>query len=169
MSLFFWRKNAASRKPLADSKYANAYLFVDRLVIHSQLHTPFGLFASEPFQRLDRHAPPDEVGRCISIGLNLSRHEPDKPHGKEFAKFYLKAMGVKSNGELQRTALCVGLSQLSGNIEFRPTHNGGAVGEGKGYGPIPNLSPLTVASDAPPAEIGNTLLKAFQLCTSVDA
>lgn len=34
-------------------KYATAYLFADRLVLHSHLQTPYGLFACRPFVRVD--------------------------------------------------------------------------------------------------------------------
>jgi hypothetical protein len=167
LNFFFWRKKSALRKPIEQRKFASAYLFPDRLVIHSQLHTPYGMFASEPFQGLDRDASPGEIGRCIGVALQSSRSQSDMPMGKEFAKWYLKGMGVKSNAQLQRTALNVGIIQLESNLEFSPTHNGGATGDSKGYFPISGQSPLCIAIDASPAEIGATLLKAFSLCTSV--
>ena len=52
-------------------KYATAYLFADRLVLHSHLQTPYGSFASEPFVRLDRAAAPlEEVGQAVLAAIN---------------------------------------------------------------------------------------------------
>ena len=149
-------------------KYATAYLFPDRLIVHSLTHTDFGLFACEPFQRLDRDVSPEEIARCIGSSLDAFRTQRDMPNAKELRKSFLAGMGVKSNAQLQRTAICVGISQGAG-LEFEPTHNGGTTGDSKGFQPIPGLEPLRVSIDSLPAEIGAVLLKAFSLCTSVYA
>jgi hypothetical protein len=167
LGLFFWRRKSSPKQPLVERKYASAYLFANRLVIYTQLYTPFGLYASEPYQHLARDAAPDEVGQCVRIALESSRHQEQSAGGKDFVKQYWKLIGVKSNSELQKSAENVHITQAATNIEFEASHNGGAVGDSKGYRPIPGLSPLRIAIDAPSAEIGKMLLKAFSLCTSV--
>jgi hypothetical protein len=167
LNFLFWRKKSAKRNPVANYKSATAYLFSDHLMLHSELSTPFGRLASEPFLRVPRDVSPDEIGRAAATVLEASRSAPDTPHGKDFANFYLKSLGVKSNAELQRTALNVSIAHMANNFEFSPTHNGGASGDTKGYRPIPEVSPLSVSADAPAADIGEILLKAFSLCTSV--
>jgi hypothetical protein len=165
VNLLFWRKSTPKTPPL-DRKYASAYQFTDRVVIHPQIHTPYGLFSSEPYQQLVPNASPEEIGRCVVDALRASKSQEEMPGGKDFAKQYLKSMGVKSNAELQRAAKYqVHIAEQSQNIELHPRHNGGASGDTKGYRPIPGLSPLTVTVAAPPAEIGAALLKAFSLCT----
>ena len=149
-------------------KYATAYLCPDRLMIHSLTQTDFGMFACEPFRRLDREAPPEEIARCIRCSLDAFRIQRDMPGAEEVRKSWLAGMGVKSNAEIQRTALCVGISQAAA-LEFEPTHNGGTASDSKGFQPIPGVEPLRVSTDSPPAEIGAALLKAFSLCTTVYA
>lgn len=147
-------------------KYATAYLFPDRLVLHSNLQTDFGSFACGPFQRLDRAAALDEIGRCVRIALESSHVGSEMPNVKETTKGFHAGVGVKSNAQLQRAAVCVGISQ-AGALEFEPTHNGGTSGDAKGFQPIARTEPLRLPADAPRADIGAALMKAFSLCTTV--
>jgi hypothetical protein len=51
--------------------YATAYLFAGRLVLHSHLQTPYGLFACRPFVRVDGAAAPlEEVGQAVLAAIN---------------------------------------------------------------------------------------------------
>lgn len=148
--------------------HATAYRFADRLMLHSHVQTDYGNFACGPFQKLDPSASPDEIGRCVRIALDSSRSQGEMPNVKDTAKAFLAGLGVKSNAQLQRSAVCVGITQASG-LQFEPTHNGGTAGDAKGFQPILGALPICVASDALTAEIGQALLQAFSLCTTIYA
>ena len=150
-------------------KRACAFLFANDIRFHSQLHTPYGLFASPPFHRVDRSSAVEQIAVAIRVALEHSRDQREMPAGgKEFAKAFLAGMGVKSNAQLQRQSLNVGIEQ-AGDIAFHPTHNGGSAGDTKGFQTIAGQEVVRVPTDAAPAEITAALLKAFSLCTSVYA
>lgn len=143
---------------------AGAYQFADWLVIHSNLQTDFGSFACAPFQRLDRSAPPAEIGRSLRIAIDASQTQSSLPDVKSMRKSFLAGVGVRSNAELQRSAAYVGIVQRA-ELEFESTHNGGTAGDGKGYQPIAHVEPLRLPLDASPEQIGATLMNAFSRCT----
>jgi len=149
------------------SKYANAYLFADRLIVHSYLQTPYGSFAIGPFQRLDRSAPAEEVGRSVLAALAASIEQKEMPPGKETTKIFLAGVGVKSNAQLQRGATSVGIRQTPTELEFTATHNGGTAGDQKGFQPLRNSSPLRLPAVASLTEIGTALMDAFGRCTTI--
>ena len=149
-------------------KHAGAYLFAKRLVVHSFLVTDFGSFACGPYQRLERSAVDEEVGRAVRMALDSPHVSSEMPNAKEASRAFFAGLGVKSNAELQRSALYVSILQ-SMELELHPTHNGGTAGDAKGFQPIAGVEAIRVAPDAPPAEIAATLRKAFDLCTTVYA
>ena len=150
------------------SKHASAFLFPQDIRFHSQLHTPYGLFACEPYQRVDRSAPPEVIAAAVRAALEHAREQREMPpgSGKDFMKAYLAGMGVRSNAELQRKSRNVGIQQAA-DLEFHPTRNGGTSGDGKGFQPIPGVDAVRVAINAAPADVAAALLRAFELSTSI--
>jgi hypothetical protein len=157
----------AGRESKMNQKSAAAYSFADRLVFHCELTTDFGSFAIAPFQRLARDAAQEEIGCCVRVALDGCRTQPGMPNVKESTKSFLAGVGVKSIAQLQRSALYVGILQ-SDAIEFYPTHNGGTAGDKKGFQPLAG-EPLRVSVSASAGEIGDALMRAFSLCTTIYA
>jgi CDI immunity protein len=149
-------------------KYATAYRFADRVMLHSHLQTDYGNFACGPFQKLDPSTSAEEIGRCVRMALDSSQSRSEMPNVKDAAKAFLAGLGVKSNAQLQRSAVCVGITQAR-ELQFEPTHNGGTAGDAKGFQPIPGAAPICVPPDASDAQIGQALLQAFSLCTTIYA
>jgi len=163
-----FERQTASTEANLKSKHASAFLFPQDIRVHSQLHTPYGMFACEPYQRIDRAAPAEAIAAAVRIALQHAREQAEMPpgSGKDIMKAYLVGMGVRSNAELQRKSRYVGIEQAA-DLAFHPTHNGGTSGDGKGFQPIPGVDAIRVPITAAPADVAAALLRAFELCTSI--
>ena len=126
-----------------------------------------GPISCEPYISLPRTAPPEQLGQVVRSALNNYRPEtPDPSDFKKVRADFLQVMGVTSNKRLQETTINCGVTANGIAIEFEPTHNGRTSGDSKGFQPITGTK-LSVPGGASDAELGNTLVSALDLCTSI--
>jgi hypothetical protein len=149
-------------------KFAGAYRFPDRIVLHSQGRLPsWAMIACEPFLTLPRDANPEEVGRAVQSVLAGFRAEiTDSPNLKDVTAAFVRGVGAKSHKQLQETSISCGIREREGQLEFQPEHNGGTSGDTKGFQSISGAQ-FSLPANSAPAEIGAALLRCFALCTTI--
>ena len=147
---------------------ASAYRFPDRIVLHSHGLLPSWIhIACDPYISLPPTASPEQIGQAVRTVLHSYRPEmPDPADFKKVREDFVRNMGVKSNKRLQETSINCGLRAENGTIKFEPTHNGGTSGDSKGFQATSGTA-FSIPSGGNDAELGNALLRAFDLCTSI--
>lgn len=158
----------ATKKSPPSGKWASAYRFPDRMVLHSQARLPSWIhLACEPYLTLPRDAAAEDVGRAVRTVLDGFRAEAPQPDDyKQGAAAFVRGVGAKSQKQLQETSICCGIMERDGQLEFQPHHNGGTSGDRKGFQPISGVQ-YSLAADSAPAEIGAALIRCFALCTTI--
>ncbi len=156
------------RKKPPPGKFASAYKFPDRIVVHSQARLPeWALIACEPFLTLPPNAVPEDVGRAVQTALAGFRPEiPNPGHLKEVTAAFVRGVGAKSHKQLQETSIHCGIVKLDDRLEFQPYHNGGMSGDTKGFRPISEAK-FSLPANSSLAEIGAALHRCLALCTTI--
>jgi hypothetical protein len=158
---------AAKKRP-PPGKFASAYRFPDRIVLHSLARLPgWAMIACEPYLTLPRDAAAEDVGRAVQTVLAGFRPEtPDPDDFKQVTAAFVRGVGARSHKQLQETSISCGIAERDGRVEFQPHHNGGTSGDTKGFQPIAGAQ-FSLPTDSAPAEIGTALLRCFALCTTI--
>lgn len=157
-----------ARKKPPPGKFASAYRFPDRMVLHSQARLPgWALIACEPYLALPRDAAAEDVGHAVRAALAGYRAEMSEPvELKQVTAAFVRGVGAKSHKQLQENSISCSIKELDGWLEFQPSHNGGTRGDTKGFQPISGTQ-FSLAADSAPAEIGTALVRCFALCTTI--
>src|ERR1051325_6643218 len=105
-----------ARKEPPPGKYASAYRFDDRMVLHSLARLPeWALIASEPYLTLPRDAATEEIGRAVQTVLAAFRAQAPEPGDfKQVTAAFVRGIGAKSHKQLQESSICCGLSECEG-------------------------------------------------------
>jgi len=157
----------AQKKPPA-GRFASAYRFPDRIVLHSSAQLPsWALIACEPYLTLPRDAATEDMGKAVQAVLAGFRVEMTGPVDlKDVTANFVRGVGAESHKQLQMTSISCNISERDGRLEFQPNHNGGTSGDTKGFQPISGTQ-FSLAANSSPAEIGAALIRCFSLCTSI--
>jgi len=157
-----------AKKEPPPGKFASAYRFPDRMLLHSKARMPgWALIACEPYLTIPRDAAAEDVGRAVQIALAGYRAEvPDSSDLKRVTAAFVRGIGAKSHRRLQESSISCSIRELDGRLEFHPYHNGGTSGDTKGFQPISGAQ-FSLAADSAPAEIGIALVRCFALCTTI--
>lgn len=156
------------RKPPPPGKFASAYRFPDRIVLHSLAQMPSWIMITcEPYLALPRDAAAEEIGRAVHTVIAGFRPDaPDPADFKQVTADFVRGVGAKSHKQLQETAISCSIKELDGQLEFQPSHNGGTSGDTKGFQPISGAQ-FSLPANSSPADIGAALLRCFDLCTTI--
>jgi hypothetical protein len=157
-----------ARKQPPAGKFASAYRFPDRMVLHSHARLPgWAMIAYEPYITLPRDAAAEDIGRAVQTVLAGFRPEVPNPDDfKQVTAAFVRGVGARSNNQIQETSISCGISERDGRLEFQPDHNGGTSGDTKGFQPIPGAQ-FSLPANSAPAEIGAALLRCFAVCTTI--
>jgi hypothetical protein len=152
----------------APDKFASAYQFPNRLVMHGVAQTVSGFYvAHEPYLSLPTGISLDEIGSVILSVLDGFKIDYPRPtNWPELTKKFLQDMRVKSNRKLQEDSILCNIAQYGECFEFIPTHNGGTRGDKKGFSPIPG-GEFSIPGFLLKKDLGGALQRSFELCTSV--
>ena len=168
-NLFQSKSNPVTpRKEPPPGKFAGAYRFSDRTVLHSQGRLPgWTMIACDPYITLPRDAAAEDVGRAVqSVVAGFRPQVPDPADFKQVTAAFVRGVGARSNKQLQESSIACNLSERNAQLEFEPCHNGGTSGDTKGFQPIPGAR-FSLSANSTPAEIGAALDRCFALCTSI--
>lgn len=149
-----------------------AYRLRDRIVIRAEAKAgEYGpITGVEPFLTLPPDAAPEEVGAGILTALDAYRSgvpEPTKSEYDVVARALYRAAGVRSHRKLLESSLYCRVSESRDLFQLVPYHNGGTRGNRKGFQPKNPMEWLLVRKPATAAELGEALVLAFELCTTI--
>lgn len=154
-------------RPYYGPSSAGAFMISKRFVFVANGRVPSGFYLQcEPTICILQNASPEEIGQAMLTVLNAFR--PSHLVPEDFAsvrKAQLRAMGVRSERQLQQQALCCEFSRGLDAYDFMPTHNGGTAGNKQGFQPNNNQFSIPLSSSE--AELGDAIRRAFSLCTSI--
>jgi hypothetical protein len=152
---------------MADSALHSAaiYQLKDRMLIHPWQRTTMGLsMACEPYFSLPLDADAKALGDAALKALSLSgRTVPHPSSWNGLGAARLKAAGVKSEKAFQLGARSLTAEREAQGFRIEPSRNGGAIGDSKGFEPLPELSmslPLTSNAEA----LGAAIRACFERC-----
>jgi hypothetical protein len=147
-------------------KSATVYKRSDGWYLHGDSQTTVGVWIEMPPRiKLDNNVSPSDLGNAAHEVLAESKQGVPHPTVDELEtgfKPMLELAGVKSWAAFARHACNVSIRTDSDSrfIIIEPWENAGTK---RGFVQMPNLS-VRVRMDAPPAEIGEAIQKAMQLC-----
>jgi hypothetical protein len=176
LNYYLHRVDAPRRPPpgllRAPLRSAGASRMPDRVVIHAIAKVEHGQggFICEPYLTVSPGASPEEIGSALLVALDAFRPSgPPRTKGERDAgmRAMLKAHGVSSYRQLQERSLECWLYEQPDAFEFTALHNGGTKGDSKGYAPQEPMQWVVVHKPATAAELGEALLRTFELCTTV--
>ena len=159
--------NPASLRPRSAEQFAGAYAFADRIVIVTYGRVADGALVQGAVCFTVRLRATEKIvgyGGLQALEVFLPVYAPPKDFDAR-RRTQLKALGVRTERELQRHALYCSFHRVPGRIEFLPTHNGGHKGDQKGYQPLTTGFAIPDGSEI--ADVGVALRQAFKLCTTV--
>jgi hypothetical protein len=116
--------------------------------------------ATEPFIKLDASTPIEEVTKQILYALSCSK--TNLPNPKDWATFnkeYLQAIGLKSNKDLHKNTISLGVSRMDNVIVFTPMINNGA----NGFINVPD-GKIELSFDSSDADLTKALKEALDKC-----
>jgi hypothetical protein len=136
-------------------------------MVYPERKTKDGLWVScEPYMVLANTPTPIEVGQAIYEALKLSRGLEATPiDWKKRSAPRLAAAGVKTEAAFQRGSKLVSIELEAGHIGFVAQHNGGTIGDTKGFTPIKGEL-ISLPELAGPFEVGSVALASLTQCTS---
>src|ERR1700737_3225424 len=136
---------------------ADAFEWRGRIFLHAYSKTQVGLSVlSQPVLAADPRDPA-ELGRAILLALAGSKEGVPHPSiWDDICAPLIKLAGAKSRRAFYGSARCVRIRRQSDRVSFTPMRN---LGTRKGYEPL-NGKDRTCLPES--AELGNTLLSAFQ-------
>jgi hypothetical protein len=147
-------------------KSATVYRRADGFYLHADSQTTQGVWITAAARcKLAVDASPETLGRAGTNMLQASErgvpHPAQDDWGKAFTPMFELA-GVKTWAAFARHALNVGVRTNfdSESLIIEPWENAGTK---NGFVPMPGME-VRVPIDAPPAEIGEAIIKAMQLC-----
>lgn len=154
-------------KPRLPGKFASAYKFFDRMVVHCVAKWPnWTLIACEPFFTLPPEAAAQDLGRAVQTALAGSRSEtPTQYDWKQHTPALLRGLGAKSWNQVQETSIRCDIKELDGLLEFQPYHNCGISADTQGF--RRTEANFYISANSSPAEIGAALVQGFALCTTI--
>ena len=153
--------------PIHD-KFAGAYAFDDRIVIVTYGRARDGSIHQAPVCfTVKLPATDDSLGYGVMHALESYASNYIPPLDPDVRrKTHLKALGVRTERELQRYAKFCLMHRTQDSIAFQPMHNGGHKGEQKGFRPIAETA-FALAGDAVNfGTVGAALRRAFLAGTS---
>jgi hypothetical protein len=148
------------------SRFAGAYALGERVVVHGQAghggyylvgSTALGSFLSDEDDVLGRIAREALAGYQPNIPA-------DAPKGGDLMKPVLKAVGARSNRQLQEEGRYCWIEDAATGFVIVPMHNGGNRGEQRGFSPLEDRA-VRLKREASDSELGAALRQAFALCT----
>ncbi len=157
-----------ARKIPPPGRFASAYKFADRIVLHSRARLPgWTLIACEPYLTLAQDAVAEDLGRAVLTALAGFRPDmPDPTDFKQVTADFVRGVGAKSHKQLQESSISCGIAEREGRLEFQAHHNGGTSGDAKGFQPIPGAQ-FSVAVNSSVTEIGTALMRCLSQCTTI--
>ena len=112
-------------------------------------------------------APAEILGASIKKHLELSENNmPDIKDFKTYYSNYLKAAGFKNSKAEYLNAKQVYVVQKEQIIRISPSHNGGATGKERGFGPTKNDEKIQVDINVTEIELGEQIKNAWAFCTT---
>lgn len=138
--------------------YADGYADADHVILVSCARLSIGLGHQYSVSaKLALPVTDEQLGLSIQRALDeyLPDYELPENH-REKRQSMLKAMGYRSERQLQMQTICCCIARTERGIEFTPTHNGGTSGDSKGFQGIKPI--VLVSQQAAVAEFG----KAFR-------
>ena len=129
--------------------------------IHADSQTTVGLWtAVRPFLKLGVDEPAARLGEAVCEALAASRTGIPHPTDWDAVEFPLPAMaGVKSWAKFAQCAKSVSVEDENGTLRIIPYK------QARPRGSFEQLkTAITVRNDLTPAEIGEAVVKAFEMC-----
>jgi hypothetical protein len=147
-------------------QHAVVYSFTDRFLVMPSCTTPTGLrLASEPYVALPLAVTDLAFTHALKSALDISTREVPHPvNWKAVALPRLTAAGVKTERAFQLKSKLVEVVKDSNGIHLRPTHNGGATGDKKGFCWIESAR-FVISATLNESDFVAQIKKAFSLCT----
>ncbi|MBW2736497.1 MAG: CdiI family contact-dependent growth inhibition immunity protein [Deltaproteobacteria bacterium] len=147
-------------------RFAAAYTFRERIVVHGQAGWGGYYVAAPPHHGFPQEIKVSELGAAIVQALTA--HNPAVPNDavpSTAMKPVLRALGARSQKELQAEGKHCWIENNAHGIAITPTHNGGHRGDQRGFTPLEDRV-ICLSLAVSDALLGQALQDAFERCTS---
>ncbi len=116
--------------------------------------------ATEPFIKLDANTSIEEVTKQALYALSCSKTNlPNPKDWSSFNKEYLRAIGLKSNKDLYKNTISLGVAKMDNVIIFTPMINNGS----NGFVNVPDEK-IELSLDSSEVDLSKALKKALDKC-----